>query len=119
MRDFNQILKRQEEWFRINFSFSPTRLFSYIPYKEGFTKLQGCILNKRLDGRGLKTVSCKQQQREITAFFEGLWYNTDCGTDLFCSAIKGCHGETDSADGDHNKKDYGKNGLTMRIVSSE
>lgn len=61
----------------------------------------------------------KQPLREITAFFEGLWYNTDWGTDLFCSAIERCHGQTDSADGDHNKEDCGKNDLTMRIVSKE
>lgn len=36
-------------------SFPLTGLFSSIPYK-GFTKLQQCILNKRLDGGGLEIV---------------------------------------------------------------
>lgn len=39
---------------------------------------------------------------------------------LFCN--RGCHGWTDSADyadGDHNKGDYGKNGVTVRAVPNE
>lgn len=67
--------------------FSPTVLFSSIPYKEVFTKLQGFLPNKRLDDGGLETVVYEtvyrpkgvrgkeeksEEVREITVLFEGL-----------------------------------------------
>lgn len=57
-----------------------------------------------------------EKVREIIVFFEGLWYNRNCGIDLFCFVIGVCYGWIDFVYGDYNKEGDRKKGLIMRVV---
>lgn len=84
----------------IRLSFLLTNSVSFIPYEEGFKKLQGCNPNKRLDDGGLEIMLYKKQRRnwrvlEVKKKNQRRWerersslkdgqVKTGCGTDMFC-----------------------------------